>query len=114
MTDERYQKIMSDLGMPNSRSLLQALQQVANEVAQQARAAERDKITRLTEWMTQQGLLHYHAFCKRPDGSSGPAWIVRRPSIINGDSCEAWSETAAGAVDAWLSGPTVIQGAVRP
>ena len=28
MTDERYKKIMSDLGMPNSRSLLSALQQV--------------------------------------------------------------------------------------
>lgn len=38
MTDERYKKIMADLGMPNSRSLLSALQQVANEVAQ-----ERDK-----------------------------------------------------------------------
>lgn len=34
MTDERYKQIMSDLGMPNSRSLLMALQQVANEVAQ--------------------------------------------------------------------------------
>jgi len=38
MTDERYKKIMADIGMPNSRSLLSALQQVANEVAQ-----ERDK-----------------------------------------------------------------------
>lgn len=35
MTVERYKKIMQDLGMPNSRSLLQALQQVANEVAQE-------------------------------------------------------------------------------
>jgi hypothetical protein len=39
MTDDRYQKIMSDLGMPHSRSLLQALQQVANEAAQEVRAA---------------------------------------------------------------------------
>ena len=31
MTDERYRKIMADFGMPNSRSLLAALQQVAQE-----------------------------------------------------------------------------------
>lgn len=36
MTDERYKKIMADLGMPNSRSLLVALQQVANEAGQAA------------------------------------------------------------------------------
>ena len=35
MTDERYKEIMENLGMPNSVSLLQALQQVANEVAQE-------------------------------------------------------------------------------
>lgn len=39
MNDERYKKIMNDLGMPNSRSLLQALQQVANEVEQETRAS---------------------------------------------------------------------------
>lgn len=43
MTDERYQQIMTNLGMPNSRSLLQALQQVANEVAQEERASERER-----------------------------------------------------------------------
>ena len=42
MTDERYKAIMADLGMPNSRSLLQALQQVAQEVshAERAKCAE--------------------------------------------------------------------------
>jgi len=35
MEDSRYREIMEGLGMPNSRSLLSALQQVANEVAQQ-------------------------------------------------------------------------------
>jgi hypothetical protein len=30
---------MNDLGMPNSRSLLQALQQIANEVEQETRAS---------------------------------------------------------------------------
>ena len=39
MTDERYQQLMRDVGMPNSRSLLQALQQVANEVWQQCAAS---------------------------------------------------------------------------
>lgn len=38
MKDERYKQIMEDLGMPHSRSLLQALQQVANEVEQEIRA----------------------------------------------------------------------------
>ena len=37
MTDERYKAIMANLGMPNSRILLLALQQVANEVAQAER-----------------------------------------------------------------------------
>lgn len=35
MQDERYKQIMSDLGMPDSNSLLSALKQVANEVAQE-------------------------------------------------------------------------------
>lgn len=31
MTDERYKQLMEQVGMPNSRSLLQALQQAVNE-----------------------------------------------------------------------------------
>jgi hypothetical protein len=80
-------------------------------IARAERDALRDKIVCLIQWMTEQGLLHYHDHCKRPDGSSGPAWIVCRPSIIAGDSCEAWHETAAGAVDAWLLGPDLPSGA---
>lgn len=34
MTDERCKEIMEGLGLPNSRSLKQALEQVANETAQ--------------------------------------------------------------------------------
>jgi len=34
MTDERCKEIMEGLGVPNSRSLKQALEQVANETAQ--------------------------------------------------------------------------------
>ncbi len=34
ITDDRYKQIMAGLGMPNSQSLLCALQQVANEVGQ--------------------------------------------------------------------------------
>lgn len=41
MTDERCKQIMSDLGMPNSWSLLRALLQVANEAGQEHAAAER-------------------------------------------------------------------------
>lgn len=47
MTDERYKAIMVALGQPNSRSLLQALQQVANEVAQETQAAERERYANL-------------------------------------------------------------------
>ena len=36
MNDERYKQIMADLGQPDSRSLLDALRQVANETYQQA------------------------------------------------------------------------------
>lgn len=35
MTDERYADLMASIGMPNSRSLLGVLQQVANEVGQE-------------------------------------------------------------------------------
>lgn len=46
MTNERYKKIMADLGMPNNSILLQALQHVANEVAQETLDAERASIER--------------------------------------------------------------------
>ena len=36
MTNERYKQLMIEVGLPNSRSLLQALKTVANEVAQEA------------------------------------------------------------------------------
>lgn len=56
MSDERYQKIMADLGMPHSRSLLQALQQVANEVTQETRAAERERCAIQLERLGQHEL----------------------------------------------------------
>ena len=49
MTDERYKKIMADLGMPNSRSLLSALQQVANEAGQECAAAEREACAKVCD-----------------------------------------------------------------
>jgi len=66
MTDERYKKIMADLGMPNSRSLLSALQQVANEASQAAHAAERKDAERY-RWLRSnpQWLGWEHDF--RPD-----------------------------------------------
>ena len=42
---------MTDLGMPNSRSLLLALQQVANEVEQESRAAERERLLSMPRLM---------------------------------------------------------------
>ena len=49
MKDERYRQIMTNLGMPNSRSLLQALRQVANEVGQEVHEKYRkNKLTK--EW----------------------------------------------------------------
>ena len=44
MTDERYKAIMAELGQPHSHSLLSALRQVANEVAQEVQAAERERL----------------------------------------------------------------------
>ena len=44
MTDERYKAIMVELGQPHSHSLLAALRQVANEVAQEVQAVERERL----------------------------------------------------------------------
>jgi len=38
MTDERCKQLMEQVGMPNSRSLMVALKQVANETEQEVRA----------------------------------------------------------------------------
>ena len=51
MTDERYKQIMSDLGMPNSSSLLAALQQVANETAQTVRKQVATECAKICEDM---------------------------------------------------------------
>lgn len=42
ISDDRYKQIMAGLGRPDSHSLLGALQQVANEVAQKCRADAAD------------------------------------------------------------------------
>jgi len=39
MNDERYKQLMESVGMPNSRSLLQALRQAVNETEQECRAS---------------------------------------------------------------------------
>ena len=84
------------------RALFQ-MQQAAKELLQKEQQL-RAQLSLLTEWMVNNGLLTYHGMCKRPDGTSGPAWVVRQPAVINGSSCEAWHTTsAAGAVDEWIS-----------
>jgi len=45
LTDERYKQLMEDVGMPNSRSLLQALKQAVME----ATLAEREACAKLIE-----------------------------------------------------------------
>lgn len=53
MTDERYKQIMIDLGMPNSTSLLLALEQVANEVQHEELAKYKkmaDALYRIAKW----------------------------------------------------------------
>ena len=53
MTDDRYKEIMSRLGMPESASLLLALEQVANEVAQehlQKRRKMEVALRRVADW----------------------------------------------------------------
>jgi len=47
MTDERCKEIMESLGMPNSRSLKQALEQVANETAQYWQKKTADKVRKI-------------------------------------------------------------------
>lgn len=66
MTDERYKKIMSDLGMPNSRSLLSALQHVANEVAQ-----ERDKCSYMWPMRDAKSLLQALVDVQNTNGNIG-------------------------------------------
>jgi hypothetical protein len=55
------------------------------------------------DWLVAQGLLHFYPMCHRPDRTNGPAWVLRKPASVWGDSCEAWSpDTAAGALRAFL------------
>lgn len=45
LTDERYKQLMNDVGMPESKSLLQALKQAAREAA----LFEREQCAKLIE-----------------------------------------------------------------
>lgn len=73
MNDDRYQKIMADLGTPNSRSLLSALQQVANEAAQAAQAATRERFrSLLIDYATACGELS-KGLC-----ADDPMWVELR------------------------------------
>ena len=45
LTDDRYRELMADVGLPNSQSLLQALQQCAME----ATVAERERCAVIAE-----------------------------------------------------------------
>jgi hypothetical protein len=57
---------------------------------------------RMAEWLRDQGLLYYHDMCTRPDGTHGPAWVVREVLVRYG-SPVAWHPFSAdGALAALL------------
>ena len=89
------------------RRLSAAHQQLeSSEAAARADAAKHDATVRkLTEWLADVGLLHYHAHCTRPDRTHGPMWVLREPATVNGGSCEAWSPKSADACIAGFFGP---------
>jgi hypothetical protein len=58
----------------------------------------------LAEWLAKNGLLHYHPACHRPDRTHGPAWVLRTPYMVNGDSCEAWhADSSIGLVRSFFA-----------
>ena len=66
MTDERYKKIMTDLGFPNSMSLLSALKQVANEAGLERAVIEREACAIVAEnFSTRDGYEIAHAIRAR-------------------------------------------------
>ena len=81
MTDDRYKQIMAALGMPNSRSLLSALQQVANEACQAAQAAERERCV---------GVVRYWLTGHAPSAGTYEARCVAH--ILEGQPSSAWRE----------------------
>jgi DNA polymerase III gamma/tau subunit len=75
MNDRRYQEIMENLGMPNSNSLLAALKQVANEVAQETFAAvvnnrNMDNVNSMTNDELRQAIEDTNAMCRTTSPNS--------------------------------------------
>lgn len=79
MEDERFKQLMYDIGMPNSKSLLIALKQVANEVAQEIKslaalerlaALEHEQWAHWTDYMldnlTDENISRWRAQIKTP------------------------------------------------
>ena len=67
MKDSRDKEIMEGLGMPNSQSLLSALQQVANEVAQQVHSDYEENNKKLK--IDQAKRCKYDKNCARQESS---------------------------------------------
>lgn len=89
---------------PGQTDLKPYVYDAAHKLLELAVAAADAREQRLVDWMVEHGLLHYHESCRRPDGSHGPAWVVRTPYMANGDSCEAWhAYSAEGALRAFLN-----------
>lgn len=49
MEDKRYKEIMQRVGMPNSQTLLSALQQVTNETAQEIKGVSENKVLSIVD-----------------------------------------------------------------
>jgi hypothetical protein len=54
MTDERYKKLMADVGMPNSISLLQALKQCAMEATLAERERAVKAVGNVNDWIWEE------------------------------------------------------------
>lgn len=84
MTDERYKQLMEQVGMPNSRSLLQALQQCAIEAAIEERNTNQD-VSRWN-WLVRHASLGF---------DSAPRWSA----IIRLQVFDAEDQTITALVD---------------
>jgi len=78
MKDERYKEIMEGLGMPNSQTLLVALEQVANEVEQEVHAKYKHEAEKAFNYYMEE---FYDAEDKRKSNQyfiySGSATAIR-------------------------------------
>ena len=64
--------------------------------------ADADRYHWLRDWLAFEGLLWCH-FCKPPDAPVGNYWVLRKPAMVNGSSCEGYGKTEEEAIDAAIA-----------